>query len=71
MTPEERSALIAQYGAGYDEVVKALDGFPAASLSAHPIAGKWSAREIIHHLGDSVKLFGFGQMRQVAGMQHE
>jgi len=53
MTPEERSALIAQYGAGYDEVVKALDGFPAASLSAHPIAGKWSAREIIHHLGDS------------------
>ena len=53
MTTEERSALIAQYNAGYDEVVKALDGFPAASLSAHPIAGKWSAREIIHHLGDS------------------
>lgn len=53
MNPEERRALIAQYSAGYDEVVKALDGFPAASLSAHPIAGKWSAREIIHHLGDS------------------
>ena len=27
--------------------------FHADSLGAHPIAGKWSAREIVHHLGDS------------------
>lgn len=53
MTPEERSTLIAKYVSGYDEVLKALEGFPAASLSAHPIPGKWSAREIVHHLGDS------------------
>ena len=53
MTPEERTALIAKYAAGYDEVVNALDGFPADSLGAHPIPGKWSAREIVHHLGDS------------------
>ena len=53
MTPEERSSLIAKYVAGYDEVMKALDGFPAESLSAHPIPGKWSAKEIVHHLGDS------------------
>lgn len=53
MTPEERSSLIAKYVSGYDEVLKALEGFPAASLSAHPIPGKWSAREIVHHLGDS------------------
>jgi hypothetical protein len=53
MTPEEKSELIAKYAAGYDEVMKALDGFPADSLSAHPIPGKWSAREIVHHLGDS------------------
>ncbi len=53
MTPEERSKLIAQYAAGYDEVVKALEGFPAENLGAHPIPGKWSAREIVHHLGDS------------------
>jgi hypothetical protein len=53
MTPEERSSLIAKYVAGYDEVMKALDGFPATSLGAHPIPGKWSAREIVHHLGDS------------------
>jgi len=31
----------------------ALDGFPAGQLGAHPIPGKWSAREIVHHLGDS------------------
>ena len=53
MTPEERSELIAKYAAGYDEVNKALDAFPADSLGAHPIPGKWSAREIVHHLGDS------------------
>ena len=53
MTPEERKDLIAQYAAGYDEVTNALNGFPADSLGAHPIDGKWSAREIVHHLGDS------------------
>jgi hypothetical protein len=53
MTPEERSRLIAQYGAGYREVEAALAGFPAAALVAHPFPGKWSAREIVHHLADS------------------
>jgi len=53
MTPEERHVLIKQYGAGYDEVIDALDNFPAESLGAHPLSGKWSAREIVHHLGDS------------------
>ena len=53
MTPEERHALIKQYADGYDEVIRALDNFPAESLGAHPIPGKWSAREIVHHLGDS------------------
>lgn len=53
MTLEERRALIQQYASGYDEVISALDDFPAESLGARPIAGKWSAREIVHHLGDS------------------
>ena len=53
MTPEERNALIKQYASGFDEVMNALNNFPAESLGAHPIPGKWSAREIIHHLGDS------------------
>lgn len=53
MTSEERDALIKEYAAGYDEVISALNDFPAQSLGAHPIPGKWSAREIVHHLGDS------------------
>lgn len=53
MTAAERRTLIDRYAAGYDEVVRALDGFPAGALTAHPIAGKWSAAEIVHHLADS------------------
>ena len=59
MTPEERRSLIVKYVAGYDEVVKALDGFPADNLGDHPIPGKWSAREIVHHLGDSESTSAF------------
>ena len=53
MTNEERQALIEQYKAGYDEVARSLEGFPPESLSAHPLPGKWSAREIVQHLADS------------------
>lgn len=53
MDRNRRSELIDRYAAGYDEVVRALDGFPDGALTAHPIAGKWSAAEIIHHLADS------------------
>src|SRR5215510_10739279 len=53
MTNEERNDLIAKYAAGYAEVTKALDGFPSESLSANLLPGKWSAKEIVHHLADS------------------
>lgn len=53
MTRQEREQLIDQYRKGVDEVVKALEGFPQGDLTAHPIAGKWSAAEIVHHLADS------------------
>jgi hypothetical protein len=53
MTTAERKVLIERYKAGYDEVVRALDGFPAAAMTARPIPGKWSAAEIVHHLADS------------------
>jgi hypothetical protein len=59
MTPEERNELIARYAAGYEEVAQALNGFPAESLGARPIPGKWSAREIVHHLGDSESTSAF------------
>jgi hypothetical protein len=53
MTHDERIELIAEYAAGYDEVLRSLENFPADSLTAHPLPEKWSACEIIHHLADS------------------
>src|SRR5580765_9120689 len=53
MTADEIQELVAQYKEGYDEVVDSLKDFPADSLVSHPIPGKWSAREIVHHLADS------------------
>jgi DinB family protein len=64
MTPEERKGLIAKYAAGYEEVIDALKGFPAESLGAHPLPGKWSAREIVHHLGDS-ESFSAARLRKL------
>jgi hypothetical protein len=40
-------------------VAQALNGFPAESLNARLIPGKWSAREIVHHLGDSESTSAF------------
>lgn len=53
MELSERNELIAKYNRGYDEVLSALQDFPRDQLTAHPISGKWSACEIIHHLADS------------------
>lgn len=53
MTNDERRELIARYEAGYEEVVRSLEGFPAEQQTERPLPGKWSAREIVHHLADS------------------
>jgi hypothetical protein len=53
MTFQERQALIAKYNEGVNEVTRSLEGFPTDQLTAHPIEGKWSAAEIVHHLADS------------------
>jgi hypothetical protein len=53
MTKQKRAKLIKKYAAGYDEVARALEGFPARKLTARPFRGKWTAAEIIHHLADS------------------
>ncbi|MBS1791682.1 MAG: DinB family protein [Acidobacteria bacterium] len=53
MNQAERQELIDQYADGYNEVARALEGFPSDKLTGNLIPGKWSAAEIIHHLADS------------------
>lgn len=53
MEPEQRQALIAQYRDGYRAVADALAGATEQDLDARPAPGKWSVREIVHHLADS------------------
>jgi DinB family protein len=53
LSREQRTTLIDRYAAGYEQVTRALDGFPSGGLTAHPLPGKWSAAEIVHHLADS------------------
>lgn len=48
-----RRALIEKYRQGYDQVKAALAGASDAELDARPAPGKWTAREIVHHLADS------------------
>jgi hypothetical protein len=69
MTSEERQHLIAQYKAGFDEVSRNLADFPQNLLTAHPIAGKWSAAEIVHHLADSETISGHRLRRLLAEVQ--
>src|SRR3954447_21574838 len=53
MTADERQTLIAQYNDGYRAVAEALAGATDEELDARPAPGKWTAREVVHHLADS------------------
>ncbi len=53
MNPGRRAELISRYKDGYREVSAALAGATDSELDARPAPGKWTAREIVHHLADS------------------
>ena len=53
MDAETRQKLIDQYKDGYRVVADALVGATDEEIDAHPAPGKWSAREVVHHLADS------------------
>jgi DinB superfamily len=53
MEQAARDNLIAQYKDGYRRVAEALAGATDAELDRRPAPGKWTAREIVHHLADS------------------
>ena len=53
MNKDTRRRLIENYTDGYRAVSDALRGISEPELDARPAPGKWSAREIVHHLADS------------------
>ena len=53
MDQQTREQLIAQYRDGYAAVAEALLKITPEELDARPGPGRWTAREIIHHLADS------------------
>ena len=53
MDAQQRDQLIEQYKQGYQVVCEALQGASDADLDRRPGEGEWSAREVVHHLGDS------------------
>lgn len=53
MDQAERTALIEAYEAGPEEVQRALAEIGRDAFDRRPPDGSWSAREVVHHLGDS------------------
>jgi hypothetical protein len=53
MDPQERDRLIAQYRDGYSAVAEALLKITQEELDGRPGPGRWTVREIVHHLADS------------------
>jgi hypothetical protein len=53
MDQETRKRLVSTYKDGFRVVSEALAGATDEELDARPAPGKWSAREIVHHLADS------------------
>ena len=53
MEHDERALLIAQYQDGYRAVAEALLKITPEELDASPAPGKWTPRQIVHHLADS------------------
>jgi hypothetical protein len=66
MDADSRKRLIDQYNDGYRVVAEALVGAKDDELDARPASGKWTAREVVHHLADS-EMTGATRLRLLVG----
>ncbi len=62
MTSDERQKLIAQYRDGYTAIAEVLLSITPEEIDARPGPGRWSTREILHHLADS-EMTAAGRLR--------
>lgn len=53
MTADERTRLIALYRDGYRAIVEAIHNLTEEEFDVRPADGRWTIREIVHHLADS------------------
>ena len=53
MDAQRRGELIDRYREGTSAVEEALQGLDEADLDRRPPDGGWTARQVVHHLGDS------------------
>ena len=53
MNADARQKLLDEYKDGYRVVAEALVGATGEEMDVRPAPGKWSAREVVHHLADS------------------
>jgi hypothetical protein len=63
---EERKKLVEQYQRGYEVVADALLKITPPELDARAAPGKWSVREIVHHLADS-EMIAAARLRYLLG----
>jgi hypothetical protein len=71
MDQQERDKLIAQYRDGYATIAEAVLKITDEELDGRPGPGKWSAREIVHHLADSEMTAAIRLRRLLAEAQPE
>jgi hypothetical protein len=69
MQRSERDQLIAQYEDGYRAVAESLLKITPDELDVSPAPGKWTPRQIVHHLADS-EMTGAVRFRLLLATEH-